>query len=184
MRKGDHVILLRCVGLNLVSTIVPLSLVILAIYLAPWFNFYRNALSDLGHVLRSNVAPVFNLGLSLGGFLIGIYAVACVSRTDRSIAVVLLLAGYSLILVGVFDESYGFLHPVVSVAFFLSLGIFLITYAVSRKTLWPMLSLAVGTVAWVLHLAWKLPKGAAIPELISVMAVLPFYLSLSLIKQR
>ncbi len=180
MRKENSTATLRCLSLNLLSAIVPLSLVTLAIHMAPWFNFYKNALSDLGHVLKSEVAPVFNLGLSSGGFLIGVYAVACVNRIGRLLTMVLLLVGYSLILVGVFDESYGFFHFTASVAFFLSLGLFLAVYILARRTLWPLISLAIGAVAWTLHLVWKVPKGAAIPELISVMVVLPFYLSLSM----
>ena len=57
--------------------IVGLLLVYLAIgvsiLLSPWFSWYRNALSDLGHVMKSEVASIFNLGLLLGGFLMIIY---------------------------------------------------------------------------------------------------------------
>jgi hypothetical membrane protein len=47
----------------------------LSIGLSPSFSWYRNALSDLGHAQRSNVAPIFNFGLLLSGFLTTIYSV-------------------------------------------------------------------------------------------------------------
>jgi len=147
--------------------------------LSSWFNLVNNALSDLGHTLRSNVAPIFNLGLSLGGFIMGIHATAYISKHNRIIAYELIILGYSLILVGLFNEVYDrfmHLHFWVSLLFFLFLFMFLITYIIIRKTIWPMISVLIGVTAWALHFKYGLPRGAAIPELISVISVLPFYI--------
>ena len=40
-----------------------------SIVLSPWFSWESNALSDLGHAFRSEVASIFNFGLLLAGFL-------------------------------------------------------------------------------------------------------------------
>ena len=70
MKKPSTDMFLVCRLLPVFSVVVPLFLIMLAIALSGWFNIYDNALSDLGHAVRSNVVPLFNLGLSLGGFLI------------------------------------------------------------------------------------------------------------------
>ena len=46
-----------------------------SIVLSPWFNWESNALSDLGHAIRSEVAPIFDFGLLLAGFLLMVYVV-------------------------------------------------------------------------------------------------------------
>ncbi|RLG74794.1 MAG: hypothetical protein DRO14_05340 [Thermoprotei archaeon] len=52
-----------------------LSLIAVAIAYSQWFSIVNNALSDLGHAIRSSVAPIHNLGLSLGGFMVGVHAI-------------------------------------------------------------------------------------------------------------
>ena len=46
-----------------------------SIVLSPSFNWENDALSDLGHAVRSEVASIFNFGLLLAGFLLIVYAV-------------------------------------------------------------------------------------------------------------
>lgn len=89
-------------------------------------------------------------------------------------------SGFLLNLVGVFDEVYGRLHYYVSVAFFLFLAALLVEYsAVARGRLRRVLSLmalAAGALSWLLHMVYGLPRGAAVPELVSTLVSLPFYL--------
>jgi hypothetical membrane protein len=66
-----------------------LLLVLLAALLSGWFNPLTNALSDLGHATRSPVAPIFNLGLSLGGFLLALSGVLCAYRRSRLVGATL-----------------------------------------------------------------------------------------------
>jgi hypothetical membrane protein len=40
--------------------------------LSPWFSWESNALSDLGHAIKSEVASIFNFGLLLVGFFDGL----------------------------------------------------------------------------------------------------------------
>ncbi len=165
-------------ALGFLSALIPLAFIAISIINAPWFNALDNALSDLGHATRSNVAPLFNLGLSLGGFLIGMVSMCHIPRISKALSTALSLASYSLILIAVFDEVYGPLHLVVSVIFFLSLAVFLITYAVTKRTILPIPLLILGIVAWGIHYSYDVPRGAAIPELISIFIVLPFYINL------
>lgn len=137
-----------------------------------------NALSDLGHAVRSPVAPIFNFGLTLGGFLVSLTSIVCFSRIHRILSYTVASSGFTLILVAVFDEVYGCLHFAVSVAFFLSLGLTLIVYALVFRRFSPILALALAVAIWILHVEYGVPRGAAIPELTSIALTLPFYLDL------
>lgn len=174
----------RYVAVALLSIAIPLLCISISIHLSPWFNLPNNALSDLGHATRSPVAPIFNFGLSLGGFLIAFTAMMVFSEIRKSLAYLGILCSYTLILIAVFDEVYGSLHYWVSVAFFLSLGALLIDYIVIMKSIARKISatvaLAIAIISWILHLVYGLPRGAAIPELISVFCVIPFYIDIVL----
>ncbi len=165
-------------ALGIMGFTLPLIFVAVAIAYSPWFNIVNNALSDLGHAIRSSVAPIFNLGLSLGGFIMSAHAIYYILPVSKLFGYLLGFSGYSLILIGVFDEAYGALHFVVSVVFFLSLAAFMIAYAIRNKSPWAVVGVGTGIVFWVLHFGYDVPKGAAIPELISIAAFIPFYLKL------
>lgn len=164
-----------CLFLAYLSIAVPLVSIAVAILLSDWFSVVNNALSDLGHATKSSVAPVFNFGLSLGGALI-IYISARCMHKNKAFSTVGFLVGFTLTLVAVFDEVYGGLHFAVSVAFFLSLALFLIAYGINFRTYLPLPALVISIIAWILHIRYRIPKGAAIPELVSIFATIPFYL--------
>ena len=159
------------------GAVVPLLLIVVSIAASPWFSFTDNALSDLGHATRSRVAPLFNLGLATGGLLIVL--VTGLMRGPQTYRFLLGAAGYFLVLIGVFDEIYGRLHFYVSVAFFAALILFLLAYGLGERRAVPVLLAAVSVAAWYLHFAHNAPRGAAIPELISIAAVLPPYLEVA-----
>ena len=166
------------IALGIMGFVLPLAFVAVAAAYSQWFNLVDNALSDLGHATKSEVAPIFNLGLSLGGFIVGVYAICYVLPASRLFGCILAFSGYSLVLVAVFDEVYGILHFTVSVIFFLSLTAFMVTYAVCNKSWWAALGVVAGVVSWVLHFNYVIPRGAAIPELVSIAAFIPFYVKL------
>jgi len=171
-----------CTAIVLASVIVPLACIGAAAAASGWFNLRNNALSDLGHAVRSNVAPIFNFGLSAGGLLIAL-AGACTLARSRLIGSTLIAAGYLLILIAVFDEVYGRLHFYVSAAFFLSIAVLLAEYALTVKGvkgLLASLAIAVGVAAWIAHMVYGVPRGAAVPELVSIFVALPFYLDFTL----
>lgn len=175
-----------CTALVLASIAVPLACIAAAAVASGWFDVWSNALSDLGHAVRSNVAPIFNFGLSAGGLLVAL-AGYCATGRPRLIRCTLIVAGYLLVLIAVFDEVYGPLHFYVSVAFFLSLAALLAEYALTERGVRGLLAvaaIAVGATSWVLHLAYRVPGGAALPELVSIAVALPFYLDFMLKPRR
>jgi hypothetical membrane protein len=175
-----------CPAIAIAGALVPLACIAAAALSSGWFNLWSNALSDLGHAVRSNVAPIFNFGLSAGGLLVAL-AGACSLERSRAIGWTLVVAGYFLILIAVFDEVYGRLHFYVSVAFFLSIAALLAEYALTVrevKGLLASLAIAVGVAAWVVHLAYGVPRGAAVPELVSISVALPFYFDFTLGRSR
>ncbi|MEM1646390.1 MAG: DUF998 domain-containing protein [Nitrososphaerota archaeon] len=171
----------------LASIIIPFICIAVSIAMSPWFNIVNNALSDLGHAINSSISPIFNFGLSLGGALIIITSTTIILKYSKALAISLTVTGYTLILVAVFDEiynRYGRLHFWVSVTFFISLAVSLIVYSMVTpnkiKKILSLILLIIAVVSWILHLFYKIPRGAAIPELISIFIVLPFYIDTTL----
>lgn len=166
-----------CLGLATSGYAVPLISIAITASASGWFSLVNNALSDLGHATRSAVAPVFNLGLSLGAFLVAVFAAHYSYRLSKPITYALLVTAFSLNLISVFDEVYGRLHFWVSVAFFLGIAVLLVVYAVVfRNYLLPLVALALSIGSWIAHLSYGIPRGAAIPELISIFTALPIYI--------
>lgn len=172
-----------CRFIAIASLLMPLIFIGTSIVLSNWFNIYRNALSDLGHATRSSVAPIFNFGLSVGGVLIVIIGTKYLFNVSKALGIGSILSGYSLILVSVFDEVYGRLHFWVSVLFFITLAILLTIYiAISRellRRLAALVALIAAIFSWIIHLVYRQPVGAAIPELISIAAITPFYIDIT-----
>lgn len=167
----------KCLALAASAYTAPLGFIAIAAATSGWFNLTRNALSDLGHATRSSVAPIFNLGLYLGAFLVAVFASSYSLLYSKTVSILLLVSAFSLGLVAVFDEVYGALHFWVSVAFFLSIAALLVAYSLRFRTyVAPAIALAVAASSWVAHLAYRVPRGAALPELVSIFAALPFYL--------
>ena len=151
-----------------------------SIAFSPWFSWERNALSDLGHAVKSGVAPIYNFGLLLTGFLLMIYAVTVLRGYARWTSYSLMISAFILQLVAAFDEIYGLLHSIVSFLFFVSLGSTSIIYAVERKSSLAVIAFIIGLFSWVLYWAGIYSAGVAVPETISSVAVLPWIISSAL----
>ncbi len=154
---------------------VPLFFVFLSIALSPWFRWEVNALSDLGHSLKSPVAPLFNVGLITGGLLMILYSILYMARKYPHTSKLMAASGYFLMLVGTFDEVYGKLHFLVSLLFFLGIAISAIIYSYEEKKNYPIISTVIIALAWALQLSGACPCGEAVPEMISVLVTLPWY---------
>ncbi|MEM3992755.1 MAG: DUF998 domain-containing protein [Desulfurococcaceae archaeon] len=169
--------------LSLLSIATPLSSIGISAYLSCWFDIYENALSDLGHAVLSDVSPIFNLGLSTGGLMMSIFGAKYIASYSRLIGFLIALTGYFLILVSVFNEIYGLLHFIVSFLFFTLLLLSMLFYVLklgNRALIYTFIFLlGLNILAWYMHFALRIPRGAALPELISVFTVIPFYLHLS-----
>jgi len=104
-----------------ITPLVAYGFIFFAIFNAPWFSWYKNALSDLGARNPSNV--YFNSGLILAGILEVIFSLGFYKIVHGVIgklsAIVLLIDSISLIGIGVFPETAGRIHLYFSVIFFL-----------------------------------------------------------------
>lgn len=156
--------------LGIVGPLVAYISIGVSIVLSPWFSWETGALSDLGHSVKSGVSPIFNLGLLLAGFLVMVYTVTVFKRHAKYTSLFLVVSALSLQLIAMFDEVYGFLHFVVSVLFFVSIGFASITYAFERKSYLAVGAFIIGLISWLLHGTQIYTAGVAVPETISSVA--------------
>jgi len=177
---------------GVIGPIVPLSFIAFAIAYSPWFNWFNNALSDLG---VSEAALIFNSGLIIGGILATIFAIGLMQIFEKQFlgfvgAFALFLSTISLCAIGVFPESTGRIHLYFSLSFFalLAVSVLLIGAALMRESsqrylgLFSILTVLVAGVA----VAAVPHEGAAIPEIIASLAasVWSIVLSMKLFKTR
>jgi hypothetical membrane protein len=156
--------------LGLVAPLIAIFFIAVSIALSPWFNWGTNALSDLGHSGNSEVAPLFNFGLLLSGFLTIVFAVKSFRNHAKYTSYVLTLVGLALQLVATFDEVYKPLHFQVSVLFFVALGFASISYFIEKRSVLAIAALIIGAVSWILYGLEIYSAGIAVPETVSSMA--------------
>jgi len=162
--------------LGILAPLVAIFFIAVSIVLSPWFSWGSNALSDLGRsaatdgASNSEVAPLFNFGLLLCGFLMILYSFTSFRKHAKYTSYVLVIVGLSLQLVATFDEVYGSLHFLVSVMFFAALGFASISYAVEKRSVLAFAALAIGSVSWILYGLDMYSAGIAVPETVSSMA--------------
>ena len=127
-------------------------------FVASWgpdgsFSWEINALSDLG---VSKVANFFNYPLILAGilnFVFGVGFMKAYARTKISRVPIILwiIGGVSLSMVGIFTETYGVLHTIVSAGFFILMPVSMIligiTFLISRRNTKGYLSILAGVIA-------------------------------------
>jgi hypothetical membrane protein len=141
-----------------------------SIHLSPWFRWDSNALSDLGHAVHSDVAPIFNLGLSLASTAILAFTVTTFRRHAKYSSLGLGASAIALQLIATFDEVYGRLHFFASVFFFVSIGITAIAFALEKRSRVALSAFAVTVAAWFLY-GFQGYGGIALPETVSSAAV-------------
>ncbi|MFQ6068589.1 MAG: DUF998 domain-containing protein [Candidatus Bathyarchaeia archaeon] len=156
---------------GVVGPLVAYFFIGVSIILSPWFSWSSNALSDLGHANKSDVAPLYNFGLLLAGFLIIIYSITIFRKHAKYTSYCLLISALLLQLVAAFDEVYGFFHSLVSILLFVSFGIASIVYAVEGKSIIALIAFIIGFGSWILYLVEIYSMGIAVPETISSVAI-------------
>ena len=156
--------------LGLVGPLVAIFFIVVSIVLSPWFSWWSNALSDLGHSVNSEVSPLFNFGLLLSGFFLIFYSITSFRNHAKYTSYVLVIVGLTLQLVATFDEVYGSLHFQVSVLFFVALGFASISYVIEKRSVIAFASLIIGFGSWILYGIGIYSVGIAVPETISSMA--------------
>jgi hypothetical membrane protein len=155
---------------GIIGPIIAISFIATSIILSPWFSWENNALSDLGHSDKRDIAPLFNFGLLLTGFFTIIYSITSFRKHAKITSYFLALAGLSLQLVATFDEVYGTLHFLVSVLFFATLGVASISYIIEKRSFLAVVALIIGLVSWIVYGLEIYSIGIAVPETISSMA--------------
>jgi len=150
----------------------------LSIALSPWFNVFNNALSDLGHVRRGIVAIIFNSGLHITGLLLIIHGLVYLRRVFPYTGPALCVNGYFMQLVALLNEVYGGVHYLISIAFFVSVAVTMSIYIAERRSLTTLTVLIIGVLSWVIHFLID-SSGTAIPELVSVAAMIVWYIELN-----
>ena len=153
--------------LGLLGCLLPYVFIATSIALSPWFSWSRNALSDLGHSFKSPVAPIFNLGLLLGGFLLALYSLDSLRRRAPKTSLVFAAVAFNLQLVGAFDEVYGRLHLAVSISFFVLMLISSLTYWFETGRRLALISFTIGLLSWILYWLKVYSAGIAVPETVS-----------------
>src|SRR3972149_4431337 len=160
---------------GIVGPIISLSFIEIAIIYSPWFNWFKNALSDLG---VHEAALIFNSGLIIGGILTTIFAIGLMPIFRKQVlgfigSFTRGLSSISLCAIGIFPESAGRIHFYISVCFFslLVISLFFIGVALVRKSsqrYFGFFSILAGLVA---AAAWVIPhEGVAIPEITASVA--------------
>lgn len=143
----------------------------IAIFYSPWFNWTKNALSDLG--IEGISAFFFNNGMILGGILVLIFSIGLVKRLEvKTGGYVLFLSSIALIGIGVFPETMFTIHWIFSALFFITLTIALLIIGItlrknqSERTLGSIATIfsILSFCSLMLIFPWE---GIAIPESIS-----------------
>jgi hypothetical membrane protein len=174
--ESENVILVSGIS-GVISPLLSLSMIFLAISFSPWFNWFNNALSDLG--VSDLASIVFNAGLISGGaltivFVFGLKYLLHGRMTSTIGRILLVLTGVALMGIGLFPETTGVAHFFFSVAFFVLLPISSWTLGAdmlrhSTKEPWGWFSMIIGVVSIVPWLfRWR---GVAIPEMTSSLAM-------------
>ena len=170
--------------LAIAAVIIAYSSITAAILLSPWFSWFNNALSDLGNTsnplnISSGAARIFDFGLIVGGILITLFAILLLRDARYSWLytiwiIPLLISSIDLSMIGVFNESFGNIHLVVSIVFFFFTALTLLTYSyVSFPLGTPRtgaVALVLGVVCaatWVARWPWQ---GVAIQEAVTSLA--------------
>lgn len=156
--------------LGIVGSLVAYFFIGVTIMLSPWFSWGSNALSDLGHSVKSDVAPLYNFGLLIAGFSITIYSITTFRKHAKYTSYCMLLSALVLQLVATFDQVYGFLHVIVSILFFASLCLASIVYAVEGRSIPALAAFITGLGSWTLYWGGIYSAGVAVPEIISSLA--------------
>jgi len=158
--------------LGVVGPLLAYFFIGVSIVLAPWFRWSKHALSDLGYALRSESALYYNFGLAAAGLLIAIYAVTSLMSHAKYAGLCLAASAFSLQLVAVFDEIYGYTHTLVSTIFFVLLLLSSLIYAAERRSILASFSFTVGLCSWIFYWMDLYSAGIAIPEIISATAAI------------
>ena len=166
--------ILRLAGFfGIAAPLFGLLIIASSIWLAPWFSWTNNALSDLGAEGLESI--IFNAGLAMTAALMMMFSTGLLEMTKGDIVGQIgsglhLAASFLLLGIGLANINVEPYHFYVSVGFFVTLPLsaLFIGYFCYRKKMRFYTLLAWGTAVLAVVI-WLLPWGAvAIPEALSV----------------
>ena len=173
---------LRLSGIcGFLAPVLAFALIFSAIASYSPFSWADNALSDLG-VVAGATSLLFNAGLIVGGVLSFIVATGLfVFLGERFVgkigAFCFALASLDLCAIGVFSESTGSLHYLVSIVFFVLLPVSLLIVVGGfwlaqqvRMALFTLLVAVCSASPWILYFSVQYVSGVAVPEIVSGFA--------------
>jgi len=184
--------------LGIAAVVISYASISISILRSPWFSWTNNALSDLGNTsdprnLADGVALIFDSSLIISGVLTTIFSILLL-RTEHFSwrygiwTIPLSVASVDLILIGIFNESFGERHYVVSIIFFFVTAVTLLIFAYVS---FPLGSPKIGAIAlvlgvlcasvWIARWPWS---GVAIQETITSLASAVFVVLISLSRIR
>lgn len=157
------------IGLILYTTTTVLFLagIFLSIHLNPWFSFTKNALSDLGHPMKTDFYYIFNYTLMTIGTLYAIYMFGFFRKYRPKTALLLGLASLFLILVGYFHEGYKGTHYIVSLLFFFNGITGTAVYWAERNSIYGIFGYFVSITVFGVQRIYSESIGVAVPEFVS-----------------
>ena len=151
-----------------------------SVTLVDWFDWRRNALSDLGNSAKSEVAAQFNFGLLLVGLLMILLALNYVRRSSRISWILFAVSGFLLQMIAAFDEVYGRLHFLISVAIFACMGLTILADSIELRSKAILSIFALYAFIWPLYLLIKTSTGiltrAAVAEVSSVILFMAYFI--------
>jgi hypothetical membrane protein len=189
--------LIRFAGLSgIISSILPLFMILASTVLEKTFSWNKDALSDIG---VSSLGWLFNSALIAGGLLILLFAVGLKMYLGKArwlkVGVFLIIvSSVSLALVGVFTENYSIIHGLVALGFllFAPLGLICIGWG-EKSNVFGKISLLLGITALlvifglpIITFVANLQIGFAVPEFIEslMVSIWTFWVSLKLLHNR
>jgi len=143
-----------------------------SLIVSTWFNWQTNALSDLGHAVNSEAAPIFNGGLFLAGFCLMIYSITVFEKHAKHSSTCLLVSSFFVQMLAVFNEVYGSLHYVAAVPHFLTLSLTAIIYWYEKKSKFAITTFLAVMFTWFLYSIGTFNMGIAVPETMSKLVLL------------
>ena len=188
---------IRLAGISgIISSTLPLLMILSSTVLEKSFSWTKNALSDIG---VSQTAWLFNSALIIGGLLNLLFAIGLRNYLGKTrwlkIGVsLLIISSISLSLVGVFTENYNILHALVALGYLLLAPVAIICIGQEVKSKqFGKVSLMLGITALfvilglpIITFVANLQIGFAVPEFLEslVLSMWTFWVSLKLIRYK
>jgi hypothetical membrane protein len=170
-------LLIRAAGVcGVAAPVVSFTLLLRAVALSPWFDWHRDALSDLA--MREQAA-LFNVALLGSGCLTLLFALGLRRWLGRGWAATLgcgalFASAIALMALAPVNESYGKIHYWLAVSYYLlaPLGYWPIAWALWRRgerlAAWLTLSASLAALAFAILTPHK---GLAVPEMLAALVL-------------